>query len=81
MLNSDPMSYKPARLLRPWNSPGKNTGASCRFLLQGIFLTQGLNPGFLHYRQILYRWCPRKVLTRVECKHNLYTHRETEIFL
>ena len=27
----------------------------CHFLLQGIFLTQGLNPGLLHYRQILYR--------------------------
>ena len=27
----------------------------CHFLLQGIFLTQGLNPGLLHYRQTLYR--------------------------
>ena len=27
----------------PWNSPGKNIGVGCRFLLQGIFLTQGLN--------------------------------------
>ena len=25
----------------PWNSPGKNTGVGCRFLLQRIFLTQG----------------------------------------
>ena len=24
------------------------------FLLQGIFLTQGLNPALLHFRQILY---------------------------
>ena len=38
----------------PWNSPGKNTGVGCHFLLQGIFLTQGLNPGLLHYRQIPY---------------------------
>ena len=36
-------------------SPGKNTGVSCHFLLQGIFPTQGLNPGLLHCRQILYR--------------------------
>jgi len=28
------------RLLCPWNSPGKNTGMGCHFLLQGIFLTQ-----------------------------------------
>ena len=31
----------PARLLCPWDSPGKNTGVGCHFLLQGIFLTQG----------------------------------------
>ena len=27
----------------------------CHFLLQGIFPTQGLNPGLLHCRQILYQ--------------------------
>ena len=32
-----------AGLLCPWNSPGKNTGVGCHFLLQGIFLTQGSN--------------------------------------
>ena len=32
-----------ARLLCPWDSPGKNTGVGCHALLQGIFLTQGLN--------------------------------------
>ena len=37
------------------HSPGKNTGVSCHFLLQGIFPTQGSNPGLLHCRQILYR--------------------------
>ena len=26
-------------LLHPWNSPGKNTGVGCHFLLQGIFPT------------------------------------------
>ena len=26
----------------------------CHFLLQGIFPTQGSNPGLLHYRQMLY---------------------------
>ena len=29
-------------------------GMCCHFLLQGLFLTQGLNPGLLHCRQILY---------------------------
>jgi len=34
--------------------PSKNTGVGCHALLQGIFLTQGSNPGFPHCRQILY---------------------------
>ena len=33
----------PAGLLCPWNSPGKDTGAGCYFLLQGIFPTQVWN--------------------------------------
>ena len=44
----------PARLLCPWDSPGKNSGVGCHFLLQGIFPTQGLNSGLLHWRRILY---------------------------
>ena len=42
------------RLLCPWDSPGKNTRVGCHALLQGIFQTQGLNPGLLHCRKILY---------------------------
>ena len=42
----DPM--KPARLLSPWDSPGKNTGESCLSFLQGIFLTQGSRLYLLH---------------------------------
>ena len=33
--------------LCPWNSPGKTTGVGSHFLLQWIFLTQGLNLGLL----------------------------------
>ena len=36
------------------DSPGKNTGVGCHTLLQGIFPTQGLNPGLPHCRWILY---------------------------
>ena len=36
-----PYGPQPSRLLCPWDSPGKNTGAGCRALLQGIFPTQG----------------------------------------
>ena len=49
--------------LMDWSLPGssvpgilqaKNTGVGCHFLLQGIFPTQGSNPGLPHCRQILY---------------------------
>ena len=36
------------------DSPGKNTGVGCHFLLQGIFPTQGSNPGLPHCGQTLY---------------------------
>ena len=37
----EPHGLWPARLLCPWDFPSKNTGVGCRFLLQGIFLTEG----------------------------------------
>ena len=49
-----PHGLLPTRLLCPWDFPGKNAGVGSNFLLQGNFLTQGLNPGLLHCRQILY---------------------------
>ena len=41
----------------PWNSPGQNTGVGSLSLLQGIFPTQGSNPGSIHphCRWILYQ--------------------------
>ena len=42
---------KPTRLL----SPAKNTRVGNLSLLQGIFPSQGLNPGLQHCRQILYQ--------------------------
>ena len=35
--------------------PDQNTGVGSLFLFQGVFLTQGSNPGLLHCRQILYQ--------------------------
>ena len=57
----DPHRLPPARLLCPWNSPGKNTEVDCHSLLQRNFPTQGSNPGLLHHRQILYRLSYREV--------------------
>ena len=50
-----PRGLQPARLLCPWDFPGKNTGVGCYFLLQEIFLNQGSNSSLLHCRQTLYR--------------------------
>ena len=49
------MSYslRPHGLYSPWNSPGQNTGVGSLSFLQGIFPTQGSNPGLPHCRQIL----------------------------
>ena len=44
----------PAQLPHPWEFPGKNTRVGCHSLLQGIFPTQGSNPGLLPCRQTLY---------------------------
>ena len=40
-----PHGQQSTRLLHPWDSPGKNTRVGCHFLLQGIFPTQGSDPG------------------------------------
>ena len=50
-LTLQPHELKPVGLLCPWVFPGKNTGVGCHFLLQGIFLTQELNPGLPHCLQ------------------------------
>ena len=48
-------SLWPHGIYSPWDSPGQNTGVGSLSLLQGIFPTQGLNPGLLHCRPILYQ--------------------------
>ena len=46
-----PHGLYPTRLLCPWDSPGKNTGVGCHFLLQGSFPTLGLK---LHLLWLLH---------------------------
>ena len=43
-------SLRPHGLHSPWNSAGQDTGVGGLSLLQGIFPTQGLNPGLPHCR-------------------------------
>ena len=47
----DPMDFP----YSPWNSPGQDSGVGRLSLLQGIFPTQGSNPGLLHCSWILYQ--------------------------
>ena len=58
------------------DSPGKNTGVGFHALLQGIFPTQGSNPGLLHCKQILYHVSHHKnklkMDSRSKCKIGHY---------
>ena len=72
--SSRPFGLQPTRLLCPWDFSGKDTGAGCHFLLQGIFPAHGLSPHLLNWRQILYHWATRGapwgspvVLTKGQC--------------
>ena len=69
-----PHGLQPARLLCPWDSPGTNTGVGCHALLQGIFLTQELNPGLPHCRQTV--WAAREA----QLFYCHYTKRHFNIF-
>ena len=73
---SDPLwphGLKPTRLLCPWNPPGNNAGIGCQALLQGIFPTEGSNPGLSHCMWILYH-----LVTRLLYPQN-FTGRNTEV--
>ena len=72
-----PHGLKPARLLRPWNSPGENTGVGCHSLFQGIFPTQGWNPGVLHCRRILYVFLSHR--GRYVCHLETDVHKEDAV--
>ena len=44
-------SLRPHGIYSPWSSPGQNTGVGSYSLLQGIFPTQGSNPGIPHCKE------------------------------
>ena len=66
----DPVDYSPPGSSVHGDSPGKNTRVSCHALLQGIFPTQGSNPGLPHCMQILYHLSHQeslRILEQVAC--------------
>ena len=76
---------QPTRFLHPWDSPGKNTGVGCHFLLQGIFLTQGSNPGLCIVGRRFAIWATREVMSpklgsnRKICNHFLKSRCVSEL--
>ena len=59
---------QPHGLYSPWNSPGQNTGVGRSLSrLQGIFQTQGSNPGLLYCRWILYQLSHKGSPRTLEC--------------
>ena len=60
----DPMDCSPPGSSVHGDSPGKNTGVGYHALLQGIFPTQGSNPGLLNCRQTLWAWATREALAQ-----------------
>ena len=60
-------SLRPHELHSSWNSPGQNTGVGSLSLLQGIFPTQGSNPGLPRCRWILYQLSHKGSLPHIPC--------------
>ena len=54
------LTLQPHGLYSPWSPPGRNTTVGNCSLLQGIFPTQGSNPGLPHWSWILYQLSQRK---------------------
>ena len=81
-LTLKPHGLQKARLLCPWNFPGKNTGMGCHALLQGIFLAQGSNPSLLHllhWRMASLPLVPPRKLSLVKCCPLIYKLRKSII--
>ena len=55
-----PHGLSPARLFCPWDSPSKNTGVGCHFLLQGSSQSEDQTCVFCIGRGILYHWATWK---------------------
>ena len=69
-----PCGLQTAKNLCPGDSPSKNTGVGCHTLFQGIFPTEGSNPGLLclmDHRWILYRWATGEAPTQYSIQFSL----------
>ena len=67
---------QPIRLLCPWDSPGKNTEVGCHFLLDGIFLTQELNPGLPIAGRRFINWATQEAPDKNQYTFTIKTNYE-----
>ena len=75
-----PHILQPTRLFCPQDSPGKNTGVGCHSLFQRIFPTQGLNPGLLHCRWILYQLSLEGLVLKLKLQYFGHLMQRTDSF-
>ena len=76
-----PHGLQPTRLLCPWDFPGNSPGVDCHFLLQGIFSTQGSNPGLPRCRRTLYRLSHQGSLEWVSGEYPVLPERKEDCFV
>ena len=63
-----------------WNFPSRNTGVGCHFLLEGIFLTQGLNPSLFCLLHWQVNRSPLRASLVAQTVKNLPAMRETWVW-
>ena len=80
-----PHGQQPTTLLCPWDSPGENSRLGSHSLLQGIFLTQGLNPHLWQWQAdslpLNYQGSPEQVSWSFQSFHFIICEVETVITL
>ena len=74
-------SLRPHRLYSPWNSPGQKSGVGSLSLLQGIFPTQGSNPGLPHCRRFFTSWARREELKLIQSFEQKFGNNLTKLYI
>ena len=77
----DPVGLQPARLLCPWDSPGKNSGVCCHFLLQSNIHILAKNISDYVVCSTMGKTFSSKQLSFISLWHNLFFFYYLSLFL
>ena len=77
----DPMGLQPARLLCPWDSPGKNSGVNCHLLLQSNIHVLAKNISDYVVYSEMHKTFSSKQLSFISLRHNLFFFYYLSLFL